>query len=77
MSSWGAPGSPINNLLNIKKLIDKEEFRPFKLVMTTNQKIHLEAYDLFSEWKLRWRKQHRILAFLEKISNKITGRPQQ
>lgn len=69
--------NPVEDILNARRRIENEEFRPVIALGTTNQAITLRAAELFFEWKRAWRKQHRILAFLEKESNKITGRPQQ
>ena len=71
----GEPGNPLEDLQKAKDIIQQEpNFKPAIVLGTTNQCITLKALDLFYEWKVKWRKQHRILAFLEKVSNKITGR---
>ena len=74
MTSWGAEGDPMKDMQRAKELMENETFEPVIPLGTRTQSIILEALDLFHKYKVQWRKDHRILAFLEKISNKIRGK---
>ena len=67
---WATPNAdPVGDL--IKTIEEEREFTPLRIPFTTEQVITLAAMDNYCAWKAKWRRQHKILYFLEKISNKI------
>ena len=70
---WSNPNpDPTEDMLRTLHL-DDGPHAPVGILCSKEEIITLKAADLYSEWKAKWRKQHKILSLLERISNKIRG----
>lgn len=70
MKSWqDKPGDPIADINAVRNL--EPEFGPVNLLVTTTQATTMKAMELYTKWKEAWRKKHPILAFIEKVLDRI------
>ena len=70
---WGNKGDPLKDILKARDIMNTTVFEPARVLGTRKQDIMLEALSLYEAWKAKWRKDHPILDYLERVWNKIRG----
>ena len=70
---WGSKRNPTDDMIKTRDLMNTTTFEPARVLGTRKQDIMLEALRLYEIWKAKWRKDHPILDYLERVWNKIRG----